>query len=115
MASSAVSSVLYLCDAAGNHAETRTGAYIYDGNSALDYALLVILVVNTLKRCLKSVIDRVATLSSQHKKWASINLCEIDDGRPCGVDTLINHMRGMGFSFDCRPGGPLSRQKMGNV
>ena len=34
MASSAVSSVLYLRDAAGNHAETRTGAYIYYGDAA---------------------------------------------------------------------------------
>ena len=34
MASSAVSSVLYLRDAAGNHAETRTGAYIYFGDAA---------------------------------------------------------------------------------
>ena len=25
------------------------------------------------------------------------NLCEIIDGRPCGIDTLINHMRGMVF------------------
>ena len=34
MASSAVSSVLYLRDAAGNHAEPRTGAYIYCGDAA---------------------------------------------------------------------------------
>ena len=25
------------------------------------------------------------------------HLCEIVDGRPCGIDTLINHMRGMVF------------------
>ena len=34
MASSAVSSVLYLRDAVGNHAETRVGAYIYCGDAA---------------------------------------------------------------------------------
>ena len=34
MASCAVSSVLYLRDAAGNHAETRTSAYIYNGDAA---------------------------------------------------------------------------------
>ena len=34
MASSAVSSVLYLRDAAGNQAETRTGARIYYGDAA---------------------------------------------------------------------------------
>ena len=49
------------------------------------------------------------------------NLCEIIDGRPCGIDTLINRMRGIVFpltereskeSFrqNFRPGGPLSRQ-----
>ena len=25
------------------------------------------------------------------------NLCEIVDGRPSGIDTLISHMRGVGF------------------
>ena len=34
MASSADSSVLYVRDAPGNHAETRTGAYIYNGDAA---------------------------------------------------------------------------------
>ena len=34
MASSAVSSALYLLDAAGNHAETRTDADIYYGDAA---------------------------------------------------------------------------------
>ena len=49
------------------------------------------------------------------------NLCEIVDGRPRGVDTLINHMQGMVLPFTeqesnevfrqyCRSGGPLSRQ-----
>ena len=35
MASSAVSSVLYLRDAAGSHAETRSGAHIYYGDAAI--------------------------------------------------------------------------------
>ena len=43
-----------------------------NGNSAHDYALLVKLVINTLRRCQKSVTDRVATHSSRHKKLASI-------------------------------------------
>ena len=34
MASSAVTSVLYLRDAAGNYAETRSGAYLYYGDAA---------------------------------------------------------------------------------
>ena len=43
-----------------------------NGNFALDHALLVNLVINTLERCLKSVMDCVATLSSRHRKLASI-------------------------------------------
>ena len=50
-----------------------------------------------------------------------VNLCEIVDGTPRGIDTLINHMRGMVFLLTeheskelfrqyCRSGGPLSRQ-----
>ena len=49
------------------------------------------------------------------------NLCKIVDGTPRGIDTLVNHMRGMVFPLTeheskdlfrqcCRPGGPLSRQ-----
>ena len=79
MASSAVSSVLYLRVAAGNHTETRSGAssiaeiqqvFTY-GNFALDYALLVKLVINTSKQCPKSVTEYVVVHSS-HKKSASI-------------------------------------------
>ena len=50
------------------------------------------------------------------------NLCEIVDGTPHGIDTLIRHMREMVFPLTeheskelflqyCRTGGPLSRQK----
>ena len=28
------------------------------------------------------------------------NLCKIVDGKPQGIDTLILHVRGMGFSLD---------------
>ena len=88
MASPVVSSVLYLRDAAGNHAETRTGPYIYDGdtasfhewNFALDCALLVNLVTNTLKRCLKSVMDCVATVPSRHRKLASESCAKLSVG-----------------------------------
>ena len=80
MASSAVSSVLYLRDAAGNHAETlqvqistlETQQVSTNGNFALDFALLVKLVINTSKRCPKSVTDCVVTHSSRHKKLDSI-------------------------------------------
>ena len=50
------------------------------------------------------------------------SLCEIIDGRPRGIDTLINHMRGMVFTLTehefkelfwqyCRPGGPPVQTK----
>ena len=43
-----------------------------NGSSALDYAVLVNLVICKLKRRLKHVMDCVATLSSRYKKLASI-------------------------------------------
>ena len=75
MASSAVSSVLYLRDAARNHAETPTGANIYCGDAGkfrLDYVSPGKLVINVSKRCQKSVTDCTVTHSSRHKKLASI-------------------------------------------
>ena len=50
------------------------------------------------------------------------NLCEVVDGRPLGIDTVIRHMRGMVFPFTeheskelfrqyCRPGGPFVQTK----
>ena len=58
----------------------------------------------------------VATREFGFDKW-----CEIADGRPRGIDTLIEHLRGMVFLLTeheckefffqhCRPEGPLSRQ-----
>ena len=92
-----------------------------NGNFALDYALLVNPVINVLKRCLKSAMDCVPTHSSRHKKLASVICAKIFGGRPCGIDTLINHMQEMVFPLTereskeifrqyCDPGGPLSRQ-----
>ena len=77
MASSAVSSVLYMRDEAGNHSETRTGAYILFGDAASFHEwefrtrLRFAAVINALKQCLKSVMDCEATLSSRHEKLAS--------------------------------------------
>ena len=56
-------------------------------NSALDYALLVKWVINTLKQCQKSAAQEVGF----------VNLCEIINGIPCGIDTLTNFMRGIVF------------------
>ena len=70
--------------------------------------------------CQKSVMDcDDAFVAAQEVGFD--NLCEIIDLGPCGVDTLINHMRGMAFPLTehesreffrlyCRHGGHLSRQ-----
>ena len=101
MASSAVSSVFFLRDAAGIHAETRTSAYFYYGDAAKfprngisvqNYALLEKLVINTSKQCQRSAMDCVATHSLRHKKLASIV-----DGILRGIDALIQQLHGMVF------------------
>ena len=51
---------------------TEKQQFSTNGNSVLDYALLVKLVIITLKQCQKFVMDCVATHSSQHNKLASI-------------------------------------------
>ena len=100
---------------------TETQRVFTSGNFALDFASLVKLATNTSKQRPKSATDYVATHSSRHEKLAFVNLREIVDGTPRGIDTLINHMRGMLFSFTeheskelfrqyCRPGGHLSKQ-----
>ena len=125
--SSAVSSVLYLRDAAGNHAETRSGAYIYYGDAASlhEWEFRTRLRVvgkagDQYIEALSKVVDGLrgdAFVAAQEVGFD--NLCEIVDGRPRGIDTLIHHMRGMVFPLTehettelfrqcCRPGGPLS-------
>ena len=87
MASSAVSSVLYL---RGNHVETRIGAYIYYGDAASFHAWKFALddaSVNGLRA------DAFVTA----QEVGFDNLCETVDGRPGGIDTLLQHMREMVF------------------
>ena len=93
------------------------------GNSAQGCALLEDLVINISKRCQMSVTDWAATQSPAAAQEVGFdNLCEIMDGRPCGIDTLINHMRGMVFPLTeheskelfrqyCRLGGPLRQNE----
>ena len=128
MASSAVSSVLYLRDAAGNHAETRTGACVDYGDASsfhewefltrLRIACKLVIIGAMSKVC--DGLRGDAFVAAQEVGFN--DLCEIIDGRPCGIDTLINHVRGMVFALTlstnpknysgnvCRPRGPLSRQ-----
>ena len=105
MASSAVSSVLNLRDAAGNHAETRIGACIYDGDAASfhewEFRKRPRLAGKTGDQhieAMSKVCDGLrgdAFVAAQEVGFD--NLCDIVDGIPQGIDTLIQHMRGMVF------------------
>ena len=129
MASSAVSSVLYLRDAAGNHAETRTGAYIYYGDAASFHEWEFRTRLRIAGQTGDQYIETMSEVRDGLRGDAFVaaqevgfdNLCDIVDGIPQGIDTLIQHVRGMVFPLteheskelfrqDCRPGGPLSRQ-----
>ena len=118
MDSSPVSSVLYLRNADGNHAETRSGAYIHYGDAASFHKwefrtrlrIAGKLAINTPKRCPKSVTDHVVMHLLQHKKLASITCAKLsmEDRMMRGmVYPLTEHEL---FRQYCRPGGHLSRQ-----
>ena len=68
------------------------------GNFALDCTSLANLVINMLKHCQKSATDCVATFVAAQE--VGFDLCEIVDGTPQGIDTLIRHLRGKVFSHD---------------
>ena len=118
MASCAVSSLLYIRCAAGNNAEMRTGAYIYYGDAASFHEWEF-----RTRRCtvgkfggqhieaMSKVCDGLrgdAFVAAQEVGFN--NLCEIIDGRPCGIDTLINHMRGTVFPLTEHKSKELFRQ-----
>ena len=98
MASSAVSSALYLRDAAGNHAETRSGAYIYHGGAASFYEWefrsrrrIAGKIDDQYIEAMSKVCDGLRGLALVAAQEVGFdNLCEIADGRPRGIDTLIH-------------------------
>ena len=100
MASSAVSSVLYLRDVAGTHAETRTGAYIYYGDAAsfLEWEFRTGLRVagktgDQYIEAMSKVCDGLrADACVAAREVGFDNLREIVDGTPRVFDTLIQHM-----------------------
>ena len=106
MASSAV--VFHLRDAAGNHAETRTGAYIYHGDAASFHEWEFRTRLRIAGKAGDQYIEEMSKVCDGLRGDAIVaaqevgfgNLFEIVDGRPCGIDTLIRHMRGMVFPFD---------------
>ena len=130
MASSAVSSVLYLRDAAGNHAEMRTSAHIYFGDAASFHEWEF---RTRLRIAGKSGVQHIEAMSkvcdglrgdafAAAQEVGFENQCEIIDGRPCGIDTVINQMRRTVlpsteheskelFRQYCRPRGPPVQTK----
>ena len=128
LASSAFSWVLYLRDAAGNHAETRSGAYICFGDAASFHEWEFRTRLRITGKNGDQYIEAMSKVCDGLSGDAFVapqevgfdNLCEIVDGRPRGIETLIQHMRGMVFLLTehetkelfrqyCGPGGPLSR------
>ena len=109
MASSAVSSVLYLRDAAGNHTETRTGACIYCGDAASVHEWEFRTRLRIAGKSGDQYIEAMSKVCDGLRGDAFVaaqevgfdNLCELVDGRPHGIDTLIQpHARNGFFPFD---------------
>ena len=105
MASSAVSAMLYLRDAAGNHAETRSGAYIYYGDAASFHEWEFRTRLRIAGKTGDPYIDAMSKVCDGQRRDAFVaaqevgfdNLCDFLERRPRGIDNLINHMRGKVF------------------
>ena len=105
MASSAVSSVLYLRDAAGNHAETRSGAYIYYGDAASFHEWEFRTRLRIAGKTGDQYIEAMSKVSDGLRGDALVaaqevdfdSLCEIVVVTPRGIGTLVNHMREVVF------------------
>ena len=115
MTSSTVSPVLHMCNETGNHAETRSGAY-------LPWRRIADKTGDQYNDVMSKVCDGLrgdAFVAVQ--EVGMDNLCQVIDGRPSGMNTLINQKTRNGFPLTeheskelfhqyCCPGGPLSRQ-----
>ena len=96
MASSAVSSVLYWRDAAGNHAETRTGAKIYFGDAASFHERAFRTRLRIARKTGDQYIEAMAKVCDGLRGDAFVaaqevgfeNLRDIVDGRPFGIDNI---------------------------
>ena len=115
MGSPAVSSVLHLRDAAGNHAETRTGVYIDCGDAASFHEWEFRTRLRITGKSGDQHIDAMSKVCDGLRGDAFVAAQEV------GFNTLVQHVRGMVFPLTeheseelfrqyCRPGGPLSRQ-----
>ena len=121
--------MLYLRDAAGNHPETSSGAYIYYGFAASfhgwQFRTRLRIAGKTGEQCIESmskVCDGLrgdAVAAAQEVGFD--NLCEIVDGKTAwyrhvdpsharNVFPMTQHESEELFRQYCRPGGPLSGQ-----
>ena len=100
---------LWCCrDAAGNHAETRSGAHIYYGDAASFHEWEFRTRLRTAGKTGDQYTEAMSKVCKGLCGDAFVaaqevgldNLCEIVDGTPRGTDTSINHIRGMVFPFD---------------
>ena len=98
MASSAVSSVLYLRAATGNRAETRTGASKKFPRMEFRTRLRIAGKSGDQHIEAMSKVRGDAIIAAQEAGFDS--LCGMVGGRPCDIDTLISHVQGMVFPFD---------------
>ena len=107
MATSAVSPVLYLRDSAGNHAETRSGAYIHYGDAASLHKWEFRTRLRTAGFNRDQYIEEMTMVCAGLRGEAFVaareigfdNWCEIVDGRPCPIDTLISNICEEWFSL----------------
>ena len=100
MVSSAVSSVLYLRDATGEHTETPLGSCVYCGDAASfhegEFRTRCRVVGKTGDHHIEAVskvcdgLRGDAFVATQEVGFDS--LCETVNGTPRGIDTLIRHM-----------------------
>ena len=92
----------------GNCAETRTDAKIYYGDAASLHESEFRTRLRLAGETGDQYIEAMSKVCDGLRGDAFVaalevgfdSLCEIVDGRPRGIDTLIRHMRGVVFFFD---------------
>ena len=98
-----VCDALYLRDASGNRAETRTGAHTYHGDAASFREWECRTRLRVAGKTGDQYIEAMSELCDGLRGDAFFAAREVGfdvDGTPRGIDTLINHMRKMGLPLD---------------
>ena len=99
--------MLYLRGAVGKHAETHSGAYIYYGDAARFHEWEFRTRLRSAGKTVDQNVEAVSKVVDELRCDAFVaaqevgfdNLCEIVDGRPRGIDTLIQKYAWNGFSL----------------